>query len=119
MPEQPSAFGELTIGSAAIKNYARMPYTMWFALAEFIDNSTQSRLNYPELVDDALKKEDTPLTVDIKYNVTKRELTVTDNSIGMSKDDLIAALKIANPTKDSRGRSKYGRRVVPRSVDFV
>ncbi|WP_144378984.1 ATP-binding protein [Mesorhizobium amorphae] len=101
-------FGELTIGSGAIKNYARMPYTMWFALAEFIDNSTQSRLNYPELVDEALKLEGNPLTVEIEYNVTRRELTVTDNSIGMSKDDLIAALKIAQPTKDSKGRSKYG-----------
>jgi hypothetical protein len=106
--QQPKDFGELTIGSGAIKNYARMPYTMWFALAEFIDNSTQSRLNYPELVDEALKKEGTPLTVDIKYNTTKRELTITDNSIGMSKEDLIAALKIANPTPDSKGRSKYG-----------
>ncbi|MEP9387252.1 ATP-binding protein [Mesorhizobium sp. KR9-304] len=105
---QPDDFGELTIGSGAIKNYARMPYTMWFALAEFIDNSTQSRLNYPELVDEALKREGNPLTVEIEYNVTRRELTVTDNSIGMSKDDLIAALKIAQPTKDSKGRSKYG-----------
>lgn len=105
---QPDAFGDLTIGSGAIKNYARMSYTMWHALAEFIDNSTQSRLNYPELVDEALKKEGTPLTVEIKYNVTKREVTITDNSIGMSKEDLIAALKIANPTIDSKGRSKYG-----------
>lgn len=105
---QPDDFGELTIGAGAIKNYARMPYTMWFALAEFIDNSTQSRENYPALVDEALQKEGTPLTVDIKYNTTKRELTITDNSIGMSKDDLIAALKIATPTNDSKGRSKYG-----------
>lgn len=101
-------FGELTIGSGAIKNYARMPYTMWFALAEFIDNSTQSRLNYPDLVDEALKNEGLPLTVEIKYNVIQRELTIIDNSIGMSKQDLIEALKIAHPTKDSTGRSKYG-----------
>jgi hypothetical protein len=60
------------------------------------------------LVDEALKKEGTPLTVEIKYNVTARELTIIDNSIGMAKDDLIAALKIATPTKDSTGRSKYG-----------
>ena len=58
---------------------------MWFALAEFIDNSTQSRLNYPEIVDEALEKEGTPLTVEIKYNVTQRELTIIDNSIGCRK----------------------------------
>jgi hypothetical protein len=105
---QPDDFGVVTIGSAAIKNYARMPYTMWHALAEFIDNSTQSRLNYENLIDDVLKAEGTPLIVEISYHVTKREWTIKDNSIGMSKDDLIAALKIAEPTKDSRGRSKYG-----------
>jgi len=108
MQQQPSDFGELTIGSGAIKNYARMPYTMWFALAEFIDNSTQSRLNYPDLVDEALQSEGTPLVVQIDYNVLKREFLITDNSIGMSKQDLLAALKIAEPTKDSTGRSKYG-----------
>lgn len=30
-------------------------------------------------------------TVEIKYNATQRELTIIDNSIGMSKDDLMAA----------------------------
>jgi hypothetical protein len=108
MQQPNNDFGEVTIGSGAIKNYARMPYKMWFALAEFIDNSTQSRLNYPELVDEALKKEGTPLIVEINYNAIRREWTIKDNSIGMSKDDLIAALKIATPTKDSKGRSKYG-----------
>jgi hypothetical protein len=108
MQQQPNDFGTVTIGSGAIKNYARMPYTMWFALAEFIDNSTQSRLNYAGLVDEQLKSENTPLVVEIDYNAMKRELTIKDNSIGMSKDDLLAALKIAEPTKDSTGRSKYG-----------
>lgn len=106
--QQPDLFGELTIGAAAIKNYSRMPYTMWFALAEFIDNSTQSRLNYEGLIDEVLAKEGSPLIVQIDYNSIRRELVVSDNSIGMSKDDLIAALKIAQPTPDSRGRSKYG-----------
>ena len=60
MQQQPNDYGVVTIGSGAIKNYARMPYTMWFALAEFIDNSTQSRLNYAGIVDQQLKDEGTP-----------------------------------------------------------
>lgn len=108
MQQQPNDYGQVTIGSGAIKNYARMPYKMWFALAEFIDNSTQSRSNYSNFVDEALKKEGTPLVVQIDYNPVKRELSIKDNSIGMSKDDLLAALKIAEPTNDSKGRSKYG-----------
>src|SRR6185503_9338502 len=35
-------------------------------------------------------------------------ITIKDNSIGMSKEDLVDALRIAYPTKDSKGRSKYG-----------
>jgi hypothetical protein len=81
---------------------------MWNALAEFIDNSTQSRLNYESIVDDILKQEGVPLVVEIDYSPVKREISIKDNSIGMTKIDLINALKIAQPTQDSKGRSKYG-----------
>lgn len=101
-------FAELSIGPRALDAYSRLSYSMWFALAEFVDNSTQSRTNYGALIDDVLKHEGVPLTVDIIHNRQTRELTITDNSVGMTKADLIEALKIANPTKDSTGRSKYG-----------
>ena len=99
---------ELTVGPRAIDAYSRLSYTMWFALAEFVDNSTQSRLNYGNLVDDVLRDEGRPLTVSIIHDRPNRTLTIEDNSIGMSKEDLIAALRIAHPTPDSKGRSKYG-----------
>lgn len=99
---------ELSVGPKAIDAYSRLSYTMWFALAEFVDNSTQSRLNYGALVDEILKTEGRPLTVSIVHNRQTRELTIEDNSIGMTKNDLIAALRIASPTADSKGRSKYG-----------
>lgn len=99
---------ELSVGPSAIDAYSRLSYSMWFALAEFVDNSTQSRLNYGNLIDDVLKHEGAPLTVNIVHDRTSKRLTVEDNSIGMTREDLIAALKIATPTPDSRGRSKYG-----------
>lgn len=99
---------ELTVGPKAIDAYSRLSYTMWFALAEFVDNSTQSRLNYGNLIDDVLREEGQPLTVSIVHDRPNKTLTITDNSIGMSQDDLVAALRIAHPTPDSRGRSKYG-----------
>ena len=99
---------ELSVGPKAIDAYARLSYTMWFALAEFVDNSTQSRLNYGNLIDDVLKSEGRPLTVSIVHNRQTKEIAIEDNSIGMTKADLIAALRIANPTADSVGRSKYG-----------
>jgi hypothetical protein len=99
---------ELSIGPQAIDAYSRLSYSMWFALAEFVDNSTQSRENYNSLLNDILKNEGAPLTVDITHNRQTKEIWIEDNSIGMTKDDLIAALKIAQPTVDSKGRSKYG-----------
>lgn len=99
---------ELSVGPKAIDAYSRLSYTMWFALAEFVDNSTQSRLNYGNLIDDVLRGEGQPLTVSIVHDRTAKTLTIEDNSIGMTRKDLIDALRIANPTADSRGRSKYG-----------
>jgi Histidine kinase-, DNA gyrase B-, and HSP90-like ATPase len=103
-----SVEAELQIGPLALSAYSRLSYTMWHALAEFIDNSTQSRLNYGSVIDDVLREEGTPLVVDIIYNKLDRRITITDNSIGMTRDDLIEALRVAHPTVDSKGRSKYG-----------
>lgn len=99
---------ELSVGPRAIDAYSRLSYTMWFALAEFVDNSTQSRLNYENLIDDVLREEGRPLTVSIVHDRPNQTITIEDNSIGMTRDDLVAALRIATPTADSRGRSKYG-----------
>lgn len=98
----------LSFGARAIHAYSRLSYTMWHALAEFIDNSTQSRLNYGSVIDDVLKEEGKPLIVEINYSRVSKRLTITDNSIGMTLDKLKEALQIANPTADSKGRSKYG-----------
>ena len=98
----------LAVGPRAIEAYSRLSYSMWHALAEFIDNSTQSRLNYGQIIDDVLKQESRPFTIEIDHNRIKKEISIKDNSIGMTKDDLIQALKVAHPTKDSKGRSKYG-----------
>lgn len=104
----PNFEADLSIGPKAIDAYSRLSYTMWFALAEFVDNSTQSRLNYDGIINDILKMEGSPLTVNIVHNRQIREITIEDNSIGMTRDDLVDALKIAIPTRDSKGRSKYG-----------
>ncbi|HKO61030.1 MAG TPA: ATP-binding protein [Pyrinomonadaceae bacterium] len=109
-PDAPevSMTANFDIGPSAITAYSRLSYTMWYALAEFIDNSTQSRENYEGIIDAVLAEEGNPLRVEINYDPTSRELTIADNSIGMTHQDLVDALKIASPTKDSKGRSKYG-----------
>src|SRR3954464_5669350 len=91
---------ELSVGPSAIEAYSRLSYTMWHALAEFIDNSTQSRFNYGSIIDDVLAHENQPLMVEITHDRIAKTITIADNSIGMTLDDLIAGLKIACPTKD-------------------
>jgi hypothetical protein len=99
---------ELSIGVSAIEAYSRLSYTMWHAFAEFIDNSTQSRTNHDKIIETILKDEGKTLIVEIVHDRVHKTITISDNSIGMSVEDLIAALKIAKPTKHSKGRSKYG-----------
>lgn len=99
---------DLAIGPSVISAYSRLSYTMWYALAEFIDNSTQSRINYCEIVDPILEREGTPLLVEILHDRINKRLTISDNSIGMDRATLVKALKVATPTQDSKGRSRYG-----------
>jgi hypothetical protein len=107
-PAERSLVADFNIGPGSITAYSRLSYTLWYALAEFIDNTTQSRENYASIIDPVLKAEGNPLTVDIIYNPGERSITITDNSIGMNYDRLVNGLKIAQPTEDSRGRSRYG-----------
>jgi hypothetical protein len=99
---------DFEIGPQAIDAYSRLSYSMWHALGEFIDNSTQSRLNYDGIVSDLLQQEGTPLVVKINYDRPNRVITIEDNSIGMTRDKLIEALKVGIPTSDSKGRSRFG-----------
>lgn len=99
---------DFEVGPSTISAYSRLSYSMWYALAEFVDNSTQSRLNYEGIIEDVLKKEGVPLTVKVNYDRQKQIITIEDNSIGMTKADIVDALKIGKPTADSKGRSKYG-----------
>ena len=50
-----SLVADFDIGPSSIMAYSRLSYTLWYALAEFIDNSTQSRENYDSIIDLVLK----------------------------------------------------------------
>src|SRR5687768_12107151 len=109
MPD--SAKLELLIGLDAINSYKRLAYTPWHAIAEFVDNSTQSYFDNRKALDTALANEDGgKLHVSISYDKDKAYgfLRISDNSIGMSFEDLKHALHVALPPSNTTGRSKYG-----------
>ena len=101
---------QLVIGPEAINSYQRLSYTPWHAIAEFVDNSTQSYMDHKDILDEALKKEGGVFEVSIAYDANEEngKLRVVDNAMGMSYQELERALHIAIPPANRIGRSRYG-----------
>lgn len=101
---------QLVIGPEAINSYQRLSYTPWHAIAEFIDNSTQSYMDNKDILDQRFKKEGRIFEVSIAYepNEENGKLRVSDNAMGMSYAELERALHIAMPPVNRTGRSRYG-----------
>ncbi len=101
---------ELHIGPEIIRSYKRLSYTKWHALAEFVDNSTQSYFNSKEELEKANKESEGPiLSVCIHYSGSgDGSLIVEDNAMGMSEEELSDALRIGKVPEITSGRSEYG-----------
>lgn len=98
----------LEIGLNTISSYKRLAYTPWHALAELVDNSTQSFYNNEVTLRQVAPQGETPLKVAISYDLTQEHLQISDNAMGMSYDELQAAMRVAFPPNNPTGRSKYG-----------
>lgn len=101
---------EMVLGPEILLSYKRLSYTHWYALAEFIDNSTQAYINSKTLMDKVLKREGKSLEVRVNYgNDSIGEfIEIVDNSIGMSAAELSDAVHVGKAPKISTGRSRYG-----------
>ena len=100
---------QLELGFQVIHSYKRLAYTPWHAIAEFVDNSTQSYFNNRQALDAALAAKEEKLDVRVVYDPSGGGLLrVTDNAMGMSLGELRTALKVGTPPANTTGRSKYG-----------
>lgn len=103
---------QFKIGLDAITSYKRLAYTAWHAIAEFVDNSTQSYFDYEDELKAAYLKEDDGLHISVTYDRDwdngQGLLRIADNAMGMSYEDLDRALHIAQPPDNPTGRSRYG-----------
>ena len=99
---------QLQLGLEVIKNYKRLSYTPWHAIAEFVDNSTQSYFDNKKALDKAYAESNEKLEVSIVYDKDEGLLRVTDNAMGMSYDELNRAMHVGEPPPITSGRSKYG-----------
>lgn len=99
----------LKVGPQVITTYRRLAYEPWYAIAEFVDNSTQSYFNNKMILDRQMKKDnDESLIVSVAYDRRQEILRIVDNAMGMSFTELEHALHVARPPENTSGRSKYG-----------
>lgn len=100
----------IEIGLNAIASYRRMDYEIWYALAEFVDNSTQSFANNSDALSKAYQRDGETLEVRITYERKGNEpiFRIVDNAMGMDYAELQHALRIANPPANNTGRCRYG-----------
>lgn len=97
------------IGPEIVRSYKRLSYTLWHALAEFVDNSIQSYFNNRLALDYAYSKSGQKLTVEITYQrAGGGHLKIRDNAMGMSEEELRGALRIGRPPEDTSGLSEFG-----------
>ena len=100
---------QLELGLSVIQSYKRLSYTPWHAIAELVDNATQSYFNNRDILDEAFSSAGESLCIGVVY---EREgtglLRFSDNAMGMSYEELTNALKVGFPPENTSGRSKYG-----------
>ena len=100
---------QLELGLPVIQSYKRLSYTPWHAIAELVDNATQSYFDNRAVLDEVFESEEEKLFVGIVYEPRDGGLLrVSDNAMGMSFEELTNALRVGLPPQDTSGRSKYG-----------
>ncbi len=98
----------VVIGPETVRSYKRLAYELWWAIAEFIDNSTQSFSNNFPALDNIDGQNNGQLTVNIAYDRDQGVLRVSDNAMGMSLAEVVKAVKIGTPPSDATGRHEFG-----------
>lgn len=89
--------------------YKRISYEAWTALAEFVDNSTQSYYDHKNELKEA--KYWKSLTIEIEYHensIKGDELIIRDNAFGMDYSDFQRAILLDRPPIKTSGRNEFG-----------
>jgi hypothetical protein len=95
--------------SGVYATYKRLSYQPWTAIAEFVDNSTQSYFDNRNTLKElsGFNK----LVINISYfsgKEGKDSLTITDNAYGMEIEDFERAIVLDKAPKNTDGRNEFG-----------
>jgi hypothetical protein len=112
---------KLVLGNSAILAYRRLPYRIWYAIAEFVDNSTDAYLrgNNKILIDEQFKKTGEVFSVEVDFDRENKTLRIFDNSMGMNEAELENALIIGEKPSVSAGRSEFGMGMKTAAIWFA
>jgi hypothetical protein len=96
--------------SSVYATYRRLSYKPWFAIAEFVDNSTQNYYDHKEELLAAYKSDSglCKMRVEITYDDERNTLTISDNANGMEFEELERAVILDRPPVNRSGRCEYG-----------
>lgn len=85
--------------------FSRLNYKPWYAIAEFVDNSTQSFYSHEnEFFSNGINT----INVRINYDFDNNILVIKDDAFGMEIEDFSRAVKVDSPPKAKDGRNEFG-----------
>lgn len=85
--------------------FSRLNYKPWYAIGEFVDNSTQSFYSHRrELAAQGIND----VEISIDYDEENDILTIVDDAYGMEFLDFARAVKVDSPPENKNGRNEFG-----------
>lgn len=85
--------------------FSRLNYKPWYAIGEFVDNSTASYFGHRQTMKFYHIKK---LTIYVDYDSYKNTLTITDDAYGMNRSDFERAVLMDQKPDNLNGRNEFG-----------
>lgn len=96
----------ITPKASILNVFSRLSYKPWYAIAEFVDNSTQSYLSNEEALKENLNFK--KLKVKVNYNPKENTLIIEDNAFGMDFNRFKDAILLDSRNETQVGRNEFG-----------
>lgn len=85
--------------------FSRLNYKPWYAIAEFVDNSTASFFMNEHIMKFYKIRN---IVVEVDYNPISKTLIIKDNAYGMELEDFKRAIRLDSKPENQSGRNEFG-----------
>ncbi len=85
--------------------FSRLSYKPWYAIAEFVDNSTASFYGHKKILSE---NNINIVHIDIQYDSFLKTLTITDDAFGMNLEDFKRAILLDSKPDNLNKRNEFG-----------